>query len=98
MASRKQKKIIYTQKIAFLCWYRSLNINDKIAFKTWIYYWGRGRNRLRDLFAAGCWWWQLGPVALKNAITDGHDLLQKRRFNRQTITHPKAKELSKFKQ
>lgn len=74
---RRKKAIILTHKVAFLSWYKGLNINDKIAFKTWIYYYGRGRIRLMDLLKY-TEWWKNGIIARENAIDDGYNILWSR--------------------
>lgn len=80
MGSRKQKKIIYTQKIAFLCWYKSLSINEKIAFKWFAFADGRRRWTLQDLLKPNNYFGPILPycgecgILLKDAIQEGYSI------------------------
>lgn len=47
MGSRKKKKQVPRH---FIAWWRALNPNDRIAFKAFWYFWGRGRRVLREFF------------------------------------------------
>lgn len=74
MGSRKKSKKELNKKQKFLLFYRSLDINDKIAFKSFFYHYGRSRLTLKDLLSYP-YFWQIGPLALKNAISDGYTWL-----------------------
>lgn len=71
MGSRKKSKTEIDKKHKFLLFYRSLSINDKIAFKSFFYHYGRAKLTLKDLFTYP-YFWQMGPLSLKNAIIDGY--------------------------
>ncbi len=74
MGSRKKVKKELDKKHGFLQFYRSLNIDDKIAFKSFFYHYGRNRLTLKDLLSYP-YFWQIGPLARKNAIIDGYSWL-----------------------
>lgn len=73
MGSRKKKQQnkFESLKINFRAWYVALSPHDKIAFKGFFWHYGRGRITLKDLFSYP-YFWQLGPLARKNAIADGY--------------------------
>lgn len=79
MGSRKRKASEISQKVKFLTWYRSLDINDRIAFKSFFYHYGRSRFTLQEFFQYP-YFWQLGPLAKKNAIADGYEWMHERPF------------------
>ena len=70
MGSRKKKKLGEGPS-RMKTFYRSLNINDKIAFKAFWWHWGRLRMSLSEI-------WKhpvinaYGPVALQNCVSDGY--------------------------
>lgn len=73
MGSRKKKSLLITEKNHFFNWYRSLNILDKIAFKSFLFNYCRGRINLLDVRKYH-YFWQFGPITKKRMINVGYNI------------------------
>ena len=73
MGSRKKK--ISRRPVTALAAYKELNIDDKIAMKAWLYWWGRQRETIAEFlqrkFNSECF----ARLTVKNLVEDGHFLL-----------------------
>ncbi len=76
MGSRKKKAIPSTDKKKFFAWYRSLSVMDKIAYKSYLFYYCRGRIQLKDLFIYP-YFWINRPIGRKRAIEEGYSITWK---------------------
>jgi hypothetical protein len=72
MGSRKKKRN-ESRKDKFFEWYKRLPIMQRIAFKSFIFNYGRMRFSLHDLFRYP-YFWQLGPVNKNRYIEMGYNI------------------------
>lgn len=73
MGSRKKK--IMTKQINILTAYRLLDINDRIAFKAWIYWFGRQRLSLFEFSKKRFNNLNFTKLLVRNCVNDGHLLI-----------------------
>ncbi len=71
MGSRKKKtsKVNHIKEA-----YKQLDVLDRIALKSWLYWYGRQRKNLNDIFRTQCLSANFAALYVRNCVEDGHAL------------------------